>query len=693
MNRIALLSLASLAACKTAAPAQSPAHTAEAVTAPPPEAPYTGKVGGFQAGWIDKSVNPCDDFYQFACGSWIKQNPIPNDHSSWGSFNVLAEKNLDRLRELLEADAAGKGDPADPYTQKLGDYYATCMDEAKIETSADAQLAPELKALDSVKNAASLEKAIAKLHAEGVHPLFGFGSTQDFKDATQVIGDLDQGGLGLPDRDYYLKDDAATKKVQAAYLEHVEAMFKLAGESEKQAKADTTAVYAFEKELAQASQDRVFRRDPKNVYHRLNLDGLEKSAPGFDWAAYLKDLGHGGITAINVDAPEFVVKVAEVAKKAKPETLRAYLRWNVIADAAPHLSKKFVDENFKFTAALTGQKEIRARWKRCVGSTEGALGMALGQAFVRKYYGAEGKAKSQEQIAAIETAMKKDLETLSWMDDATRKEALTKLGKVFNKIGYPDNARNYDSMTIGRDSYLENSLAAARYATERDLNKIGKPLDRTDWDMTPPTVNAYYNPSLNEMVFPAGILQPPFFDKDASDDVNFGAIGVVMGHELTHGFDDEGAQFDGDGNLRKWFGDAALKEFSAKGECVAKQFDGYTVVDDVKVNGHLTEGENIADLGGVRLALAAARAARDGKHVPDAGGFTPDQQVFLGFAQVWCSADRLELKRLLAQVDPHSPAEWRVDGPLSNTPDFAEAFKCAAGSKMVRAPADRCQIW
>ena len=692
MNRHSVALALAVAACKTAAPAPE--------AAAPQALPVTG---GFQSAWLDRSVDPCDDFFHFACGGWLKSTPIPPDQTRWGSFDVLREKNTERLRELLEADAAGKGDPADPFTQKLGDFYGACMDEAAIEKTADAELAALLAPIDGVKDAASLEKVVAKLHAGGVRasaggrglvsPLFFFGEQQDLKDATLVIGDVDQSGLGLPDREYYRKTDPKSQALQTAYRSHIEASFALAGEKPEQAKADADAVYAFEKTLAEASQDRVFRRDPKNVYHRLELAGLVKAAPGFDWAAYLKDLGHPDVTQLNVDAPEFVAKIGELATQEKPETLRAYLRWNVISGAESALSMKFVDEDFKFVAQLTGQKELSPRWKRCVRSTDGALGFALGQAFVRKYYGAQGKAMSQQQIGAIEAAMRADLETLPWMDEATRKEGLLKLGKVFNKVGYPAEPRDYTKLGVARASYVGNRFAGIAFEHERELAKIGKPVDRGEWDMTPPTVNAYYNPSLNEMVFPAGILQPPFFNREAGADVNFGAIGVVMGHELTHGFDDEGAKFDGDGNLRDWFSPAALAEFNKRGECVAKQFDGYVAVDDVHVNGHLTEGENIADLGGVQLALKAARAARAGKTVPLSDGFSADQQVFLGFAQVWCGSRRDETARVLAATDPHAPPEWRVNGPLSNTPAFAEAFQCKAGAKLVRPEAERCQIW
>ncbi len=682
MTRHSLAALLCCAAC-THAPAV-PSTSTEA-------APITG---GFDLASIDRKADPCDDFFQFACGGWLEKNEIPADKPRWGRFDELAEKNRTRLREMLDADAAGKGAAEDPDTQKLGDFWTSCMDEAAVEASGPAALEAELKKIDAVKDTASLEKIVATFHRNAIHPLFAFGSTQDFKDATQVIGDLDQAGLGLPDRDYYLKTDPKSADIQKIYLAHVETMFTLAGEQPADAAAHAKLVYDLEKSMAEASQTKVERRDPKNVYHRLDFDGLTKAAPHFDWAQYLADVGRADIKAINVDAPKFVETISALVKSTPMATWRAYLRWHLIHGVVGALPKKFVDENFHFmSTALTGAKELEARWKRCVRGTDGALGYSLAQSYVRQTFGTDGKARSQELIAGIEAAFKSDVDTLPWMDDATKKQALGKLAKIVNKVGYPDKWRNYEGLAIDRQSYLRNALAASAFEVQRDLNKIGKPLDRTEWDMTPPTVNAYYNPSMNEMVFPAGILQPPFFNRAASYDVNFGAIGVVMGHELTHGFDDEGRQFDGDGNLRDWWSETSGKEFDARSACVAKQFDTYVAVEDVHVNGKLTLGENLADLGGVKLAITAARDHRAGREVPVAEGFTADQQVFLGFAQVWCNKARDPFARMMASVDPHSPARFRVIGPLSNTAEFAEAFHCPAGAKMVRPPEERCKVW
>jgi putative endopeptidase len=639
---------------------------------------------------VDPAVNPCDDFYQYACGQWIQRTQVPPDRPAWiRSFNEIQQRNEDQLHALLDAAAKSRSFSPDPYGDKVGDYYASCMDEARIESTADADLKALLAPIDAIANQTQLVKELAALHLDGTRALFVVGSEQDFKDATQMIARVDQSGLGLPDRDYYLKDDPKMKQIRAAYLEHVKKMLELAGIPDAAKKAAT--VMEIEHKLAEASMPRVDRRDPKKVYHRLELAGLIKTAPAFPWKIYFADLGFPEFNAINVAVPGFFAGLNELLQKSSLDDLKTYLRWHTIRTSARFLSKKLVDENFAFyEKTLSGTEQLPPRWKRCVRSTDGALGMALARPFVRKTFGAEGKATTLDMVHDVEAAMHADLDSLGWMDEPTRKAALEKLAAIANKIGYPDNWRNYDALAISRDSYLANARAATAFEMRRDLTKVGKPVDRTEWQMTPPTVNAYYEPSMNEMVFPAGILQSPFYSNSARPAVNYGAIGLVMGHELTHGFDDEGRQFDAHGNLHDWWTPSVGKEFDQRAACVVKQYDDYVAIDDVHVNGKLTLGENLADLGGVKLAHAAWIAAHRAAP-PSKSKFTDDQLFYLGFAQSWCAKRKPEYARLRAATDPHSPPEWRVNGPLSNSSEFAAAFQCKAGDKMVRK--DQCSVW
>ena len=685
---LSLLSALAVASCKETAPPTPP----EPVTTAPPKPPSLEGTGVDDAN-VDRAVDPCDNFYQYACGGWLKRTEIPADQSRWGSFSQIDERNKLLLRSTLEDDAAGKANSTDPYTGKLGAWWAACMDEAKIETTADADLKAALAPIDAIKTFPQVVDQMAVMFLTIANPVFELRAEQDFKDATQMIASLDQGGIGLPDRDYYFKDDEKSKDLRAKYVAHVAKMFELAGEPAAQAKTDADTVMKIETELAGASLTRVDRRDPNKVYHRINLAGIEKTAPKFPWKAYFKKLGHADIAQINVAVPEFFAKVNALVGTVKIPEWKTYLRWNAIHGATPQLSKKFVDENFAFYGkTLNGQQELKPRWKRCVESADRGLGEALAASFVRKTFGAEGKEKTLQMVHDIEAAMRADLAGLTWMDDATRKNAVEKLENIANKIGYPDKWRNYDALTITRDSYLKNAMAAGEFEEHRQLNKIGKPVDRGEFDMTPPTVNAYYNPSMNEMVFPAGILQHPFYDNKSLMSVNYGAIGMVMGHELTHGFDDEGRQFDAKGNLREWWTPTVGKEFERRAECVVQQYNGYVAVDDLHINGKLTLGENIADLGGMKLAYRALALARERlKQTAPRPGFTDEQLFFLGYAQAWCSKTRPENARMRVTTDPHSPPENRVNGPLSNLPEFAAAFQCKPGSKMVRA--EQCTIW
>ena len=690
-RQLPALLLLALASCQTAPTAsQKPAARPAPAPAPAQGAGYVDEAA------LDRAADPCEDFYQFACGTWIKKTPIPPDRAQWSrSFSEIDARNEKILREILEGAAAGKQGAADPYEDKIGAFYAACMDEDRAETASLAALKEDLARIDALRDTKGLPAVLAALHRQGAFALFHIEAQQDFKDASQMIGGVDQGGMGLPDRDYYLKDDAKLAETRARYVEHVGRMLALLGEPQKKAEAQAKAVMGIETALARVSMSRTERRDPYKIYHPMDRAGLEKKAPRFGWTAYFTALGHKDVQALNVVAPDFFAGLSDLLGKARVEDLRAYLRWQLLSDAAPTLGKKFVDEDFRFKGqTLSGAKELLPRWKRCVAATDGALGEAVARPFVRRAFGGESKERSLAMIRGIEAAFAQNLQALPWMDDATRAAAAEKMGRIVNKIGYPDRWRDYGALEVDRASFYRNAARAAAFDLDRDLRKIGQPLDRGEWLMSPPTVNAYYNPSMNEMVFPAGILQPPFYSRDLSAAVNFGAIGMVMGHELTHGFDDEGRQFDGAGNLRDWWSKDVGKAFTDRADCVAKQYEGYEVLDGRRINGRLTLGENIADIGGLKFAYQAYRAAQPAEGTAPAekvAGFSSDQQFFLAFAQGWCTSrrDELALRRLID--DPHSPPRFRVNGPLADTPEFQAAFQCKAGSKM--APANRCAVW
>jgi putative endopeptidase len=675
----------------TPSPAPPPAGKPAAPTAPATSGSGVAPVSeppAIDETAMDKSVDPCTDFYQYACGSWLKKTPIPEDRASWGrGFSEIFQRNEALLHDILEKNARGEPDPANPFAQKVGDFYATCMDEQKAETASFQALQDELKRIDAIKDAKALAQQVARLQTRGARAFFGFGSQQDFKDATRVIGGADQGGLGLPERDYYLKDDARMKDLRALYQDHVAKMLVLAGGSDAAARQQAQAVMNIETALAKASMDKVERRDPNKIYHRLERAGLKKAAPHFVWEAYFVELGAPDVQAINVLVPGFFTGMDKLlAQKGKLNDVKTYLRWKTLEGAANTLGKAFVEERFRLNKALTGAKAILPRWKRCVQMTDRALGEALGRSFVITTIGDEGKKTAKTMIEEIEDAFERNLAEVDWMDETARAASKDKLRKINNKVGYPDKWRDYSTMNIGKESLLDNVAEAARFETRRDLDKIGKPVDRNEFGMSPPTVNAYYDPSLNEMVFPAGIMQSPFFKTDAPEPANYAGLGMVMGHELTHGFDDEGRQFDGNGNLNEWWSKGVNDAFKERAECVARQYAGYTAVDDVKLNGHLTLGENIADIGGVKLALAALRQKGGGRLEPKT-----EQDFFLAFAQTWCTNYRPEAARLQAQTNPHSTAQWRVNGPLSDNPDFAKVFSCKAGAPM--APQNRCTVW
>ncbi|MFL5357904.1 M13 family metallopeptidase [Archangium sp.] len=687
-----------VSACKTTEPA--PAQPQTPPTPPAQQQPAEPKPlpSGLDGAALNEQANPCEDFYEFACGNWVKNAEIPADRPRWSrGFDTIAARNEEILRDILVAASEGKAPEGTPYAQKLGDYYGACMDEAQLDAALPV-LKTELAKLTAVKNPKELAQVVGTLHARSVFPFFRFGSSTDAKDASQMIGEVDQGGLGLPDRDYYLKDDDKSKALRAAYSEHMKNVFVLLGDKPEQAAANAASVMELETALAKASQTRVERREPKNVYHRLERAGLKTTAPGFPWDVYFTAAGAKDVQALNITHPPFFADMDRLVKTAKPAAWKPYLTWHYVASVIPTLPKSFQDERFRFTSQnLTGAKEDVARWKKCVRFTNGALGEALAQPFITQTFGAEGKKTTLQMVEEIEKSFERNLDTLAWMDKPTREQALVKVRKIMNKIGYPDRWRNYDALKVERGSFLTSYLNAAAFEQARQLAKIGKPVDKIEWGMTPPTVNAYYNPSFNEIVFPAGILQPPFFNREATAAVNFGAMGMVVGHEITHGFDDEGRQYDEIGNLRDWWTPDSDKAFRERVACVKTQYDGFTAIDELKVNGALTLGENVADLGGLKLAHAAMEAwlARDPEAAKQANSyrFTPSQQFFLGYAQSWCSKYREPFARQMAVVDPHSPPYWRVNGPVVNLPAFQQAFQCKEGSKMVRPAAQRCEVW
>ena len=646
---------------------------------------------GFDPTAIDHSVNPCDNFYQFACGAWMKANPIPADQSRWGRFDALQDRNREVLHKILEAAAVVKpGRTA--LEQKMGDYYASCMDQAAIDAKGAAPLKPDLDRIAAIKDKAGLTAAVVYLYRTGVTPFFQFGSGPDPKNSDIVIADLDQGGLGLPDRDYYLKTDDKSVEIRKQYMAHMQKMLELAGAKPEEAAKQAQVVMALETELAKASLDRVSRRDPEKVYHKMTIRELDALGSGFGWAKFFTGSGARHFESLNVDVPDFIKGMDAVIGSATLNDLKAYLTWNVVRESANALSLPFEQESFNFYGkVLRGTKEMRPRWKRCVDLTDQQLPDALGRKFVETTLGAEGMRRTRELVGEIEKAMAADLQDIDWMTPDTRKQALEKLRGVLNKVGTNEEWKTYATVRISRNDFFGNTERAGFYEIERRLSHIGKPVDKKEWGMSQPTVNAYYDPQQNNINFPAGILQPPFYDNKADDAVNYGAIGSVIGHELTHGFDDEGRQFDAKGNLRDWWTEKDAKAFDQRADCLVKEYGNFSPVDDVKLNGKLTLGENTADNGGLRLAYMALMDKLQGKEPPLRDGFTAAQRFFLGWGQIWCQNVTPEAARLRAQTDPHSPGNFRVNGTVSNMPEFQKAFACTQNQPMVRGPA--CRVW
>jgi putative endopeptidase len=619
---------------------------------------------------------------------------VAGQESSSRSVSELGTLNRELLHQILEGAAANTKASAGSNEQKIGDFYASCMDEKQINAAGAKPLETEFGQINSVRSPGQLQAEIARLQGLGVGVLFEFGSTQDEKNSSQVIGGADQGGLGLPDRDYYTKTDDKSKEIRQQYEEHVAKMLTLAGDDAAKASADAKAIVELETKLAEASLTRVERRDPEKTYHKMNRSDLRALTPNWSWEEYFQEIGYTNIDSVDVSAPKFFETMSLALKGTTLDTWKIYLRWHLVNSAAPYLSDPFVDENFNFNGrVLQGTKELLPRWKRCVTATDRQLGEALGQIYTQKYFPPEAKARALEMVNHLTEALHDDLQTLPWMGPATRKQALAKLGTFARKIGYPDKWRDYSAYTVDRGPYALNQMRGSQFEFKRDLNKIGKPLDRTEWGMSPPTVNAYYHAEMNEIVFPAGILQPPFFDPNADDASNYGAMGAVIGHEMTHGFDDQGRKFDAQGNMRDWWTPEDEKNFNERAACVEKQFDSYVVQDDVHENGKLVLGESIADLGGLNLAYRALQKAEKGKKPALVGGLTAEQRFYLSFAQIWASNDRPEFERLMVNTNPHPLARFRAIAAPSNMPEFARAFDCKEGDAMARPTAIRCQIW
>ncbi|MEO7725011.1 MAG: M13 family metallopeptidase, partial [Chthoniobacterales bacterium] len=646
-----------------------------------------------------------DDFYKFANGNWLKNNPIPPEYSRWGSFNELIEKNNDALHQIAEEASQlseKSGQPkmekaAASEIQQVGDFYASGMNEKQTNSARLLPLQGELTGIDSINDLSALSKTIGRLHGLGIGALFGFTSAQDDKESTMVIAQATQGGLGLPDRDYYTKNDDASKKIHEEYVAHVKKMFSLLGDKPDAAAAHAKTVMRIETALAKPARTRVELRDPQKNYNKMSQAELQKLMPDFKWNDYFQVLGLPVPGAINVGQPDFFKAANDVVKNVSLADWKTYLRWHLIHDTAPALGQDFVDENFAFFGkTLSGTEKLKPRWKRVVSTIDNEIGEALGKLYVADNFPPEAKQRALEMVNNLKEALADRIKTNDWMDEPTKQEALKKLAAFSVKIGYPDQWRDYSMLKIDRGPYVFNVLRSDQFEVAREMKKIGKPVDRDEWELSPPTVNAYYHPNLNEIVFPAGILQPPFFNSDADDAVNYGGIGAVIGHEMTHGFDDQGRQYDAVGNLRDWWSLASAKAYNERAKAIIDQYAAYEPLAGQHINGELTQGENIADIGGLKIAYAAFHKAM-AKHPDEANkiidGYTPDQRFFLAWAQIWRANQREQETVLRLNTDPHSPGRFRANGPVSNMPEFQKAFNLPDDSPMVRPAKDRANIW
>jgi putative endopeptidase len=652
--------------------------------------PYTP---GLDTEFMDRTADPCVDFYQYSCGGWMKKNPIPSDQPGWSVYAKLDEDNQRFLWGILD-DLARNTLGRNPNQQKIGDYFVACMDESAIEKLGAAPLKPYLDQINGLTSKKQLPALLAEIHLRtaGDGVFFGFSSDQDFGDSSQVIAFATAGGLGLPDRDYYTKSDPNSVALREKYVAHVQRMLELLGDTPDVAQHEAVTIMAIETRLAEASLTRVEGRDPHKLYHKVDLTALQALSPGFDWSVYLKQIGLGQQNTFNVTEPDFYKELDKQLQSTSLDDIKSYLRWHTVHAAAPSLSSAFVNEDFDFFGkALRGVPELRPRWKRCVARVDEQLGEALGQEFVRRAFSPETKQNALTMAQQIEQAMAKDIEQLSWMGPETKHNALIKLHSIVNKIAYPDKWRDYSSVVVSRNDFAGNVERATVFESRRELNKIGKPVDRDEWGMTPPTVNAYYSQQMNDINFPAGVLQPPLYDPKMDDAPNYGDTGGTIGHELTHGFDDEGRKFDAQGNLKDWWTTQDSQNFEARAQCVVDQYAQYIVVDDIKINSKLTEGEDIADLGGLILAWMAWKEQTRNMHLEDRDALTPEQRFFVGYAQWACENDRPEDLRLQAITDPHSPGKYRVNGLVVNMPEFQKAFSCKAGQPMAKE--NPCRIW
>jgi putative endopeptidase len=640
---------------------------------------------------LDRTVDPCVDFYQFSCGGWMAKNPIPADQASWSVYAKLANDNQQFLWGILQQDAAAT--TRTPVQQKVGDYFESCMNTAAIDALGDKPVLPSLATIQALQTRSELLAALPELnYATPGSYFFNSGTAQDAIDSSLMIVELRAGGLGLPDRDYYLKTDPQSVKLREQYVAYIQQLLALADEPAGQASADAAAILRIETALAKSSLSRVDRRDPHKTYHSMTVADLTGLTPAIDWAKFFDAQGAPGIARLNVSQPEFMKAVQAELATEPVESLRAYLRFHLLSALAPYLAHPFEQANFDFfSTTLRGIAAMPPRWKTCTRGVDRNLGEALGQEFVRRTFTADTRAKIQVMTAQIETAMGQEIEGLDWMSPATKQEALRKLHAIRNKIGYPEHWRDYTALTIKRDDYFGNVMRSYQYEQAREWHKLGKPVDLMEWGMTPPTVNAYFDPQMNDINFPAGVLQPPLYDPKSDDAPNYGNTGATIGHELTHGFDDEGRQFDASGNLRDWWTPADARGFEDRINCVRNQYAGYIVVDDIHINSRLTSGEDVADLGGTLLAYIAWKKQTSGQPLSSSQGFTPDQRFFVGMAQWACENSRPKYLRLRATTDPHSPAAARINGVVSNLPQFEKAFSCKAGQPMVHAPT--CKVW